>query len=272
MNGTSLKKSKTRPILKKTIPPLRFSRWTENKTMLKDHDHDALAIQKRLDEGPKAEYIKEWVYGGIDGVVTTFAIIAGVAGASLSPTIILILGFANLIADGFSMAAGAYSATKADDDNYNRLRLREEVHVEKHYDGEIEETRQILAKKGFDGEELEQMVTAISKDKDNWINWMMNEEYGISSPIHSPMSAALNTFAAFVVCGFMPVMPFVIGMESSIVWALIFSGFTFFLIGSFKSLWSVKSMWREGLETFLIGMTAAGISYLIGYGLKTYIG
>lgn len=240
--------------------------------MLKDHDHDTLAIEKRLDEGPKAEYLKEWVYGGIDGVVTTFAIIAGVAGASLSPTIILILGFANLIADGFSMAAGSYSATKADKDNYSRLRVREEIHVEKHYDGEIEETRQILKRKGFEGEELEQMVLAISKDKDNWIDWMMTEEYGMTLPIHTPLKAAFHTFVAFVICGFMPVLPFVIGLNSSIIWALVFSGLTFFVIGSLKSVWSVKTMWREGLETFLIGMAAAGISYAIGYGLKTYIG
>ena len=240
--------------------------------MLKDHDHDVVSIQKRLDEGPKAEYLKEWVYGGIDGVVTTFAIIAGVAGASLSPTIILILGFANLLADGFSMAAGAYSATKADKDNYDRLRIREELHVLKHHEGEIEETREILKRKGFEGQELDQMVQAISKDKDHWIDWMMAEEYGMSLPIHTPLNAAIHTFIAFVVCGFMPVLPFVIGFQSSIIWALVFSGLTFFVIGSLKSVWSVKPMWREGLETFLIGMTAAGISYAIGYGLKAYIG
>ena len=240
--------------------------------MLKDHEHDTQAIQQRLDEGPKAEYLKEWVYGGIDGVVTTFAIIAGVAGAALSPTIILILGFANLIADGFSMAAGAYSATKADKDNYDRLRAREETHITKFYDGEIEETRQILIRKGFEGEELEQMVETISKDKDTWIDWMMSEEYGMSLPLNTPMGAGLNTFAAFVVCGFMPVLPFVVGMPSSLYWALAFSGITFFMIGSLKSLWSVKSFWREGIETLAIGMTAAFIAYAIGYGLKAYIG
>lgn len=240
--------------------------------MLKDHSHGIYAIQERLDEGPKGEYLKEWVYGGIDGVVTTFAIIAGVAGASLSPTIILILGFANLLADGFSMAAGSYSATKADTDNYDRLRLREESHIKKHYDGEIEETRQILMKKGFAGKELEQMVKAISKDKDYWIDWMMAEEYGMTPPVHSPIMAALNTFAAFIICGFMPVFPFVLGLHGSLTWALVFSGITFFIIGSLKSIWSVKSLWREGGETFIIGMTAAFISYAIGYGLKTYLG
>ena len=240
--------------------------------MLKDHDHNIEAIQERLKHGPRPEYLKEWVYGGIDGVVTTFAIIAGVVGAALSPTIILILGFANLIADGFSMAAGSYSATKADADNYQRLHKREKNHIENHYAGEIEETRQILMNKGFEGKELEQMVKSISKDKDHWIEWMMTEEYGLTLPIQTPLMSAIHTFMAFIVCGFMPVFPFVLGLNGSIIWAMVFSGATFFVIGSLKSIWSIKTWWREGVETLIIGMTAAFIAYTIGHTLKLYIG
>ncbi|MEZ5918809.1 MAG: VIT1/CCC1 transporter family protein [Alphaproteobacteria bacterium] len=70
------------------------------------------SIAERLKEGPRALHLREWVYGGIDGVVTTFAIVAGVVGANLSPLIVVILGIANLVGDGFSMAAGAYSSAK----------------------------------------------------------------------------------------------------------------------------------------------------------------
>ena len=62
----------------------------------------------------KQKYLPEFVYGGIDGVVTTFAIIAGAIGASLSPSVILILGFANLFADGFSMASSNYLSRKSE--------------------------------------------------------------------------------------------------------------------------------------------------------------
>lgn len=62
----------------------------------------------------KNKYLAEFVYGSIDGVVTTFAIMAGAWGASLSPVVVLILGFANLFADGFSMASGNYLSTKSD--------------------------------------------------------------------------------------------------------------------------------------------------------------
>ena len=238
--------------------------------MLKDHTHTHQGIEQRLRAGPKAYYLREWVYGGIDGVVTTFAIVAGVVGASLAPLIVLILGVANLIADGFSMAAGCYSATKADADNYWRLRAREETHIAKFYEGELEETRVILKSKGFAGEDLEQMVNAISKDKETWIEWMMNEEYGLSRPINTPLHAAANTFAAFVLCGSMPILPFLLSLPNAVVWALVFSGITFFAIGSLKSLWSVKSWWREGLSTLTVGMIAASLSYLIGYALKFF--
>ncbi|MGH1398856.1 MAG: VIT1/CCC1 transporter family protein [Alphaproteobacteria bacterium] len=238
--------------------------------MLKDHSHTQDAIHERLQAGPKAMYLREWVYGGIDGVVTTFAIVAGVVGASLSPLIVLILGVANLLADGFSMAAGSYSATKADADNYWRLRKREENHVANFYDGEIEETRQILRGKGFEGEALEDMVAAISKDHDTWIEWMMQEEYGLTRPINSPLHAALNTFGAFVLCGSAPILPFILKWNDAILWAVLFSGITFFAIGSLKSLWSVKSWWREGIETLAIGMIAAGLAYGVGYWLKSF--
>ena len=237
--------------------------------MLKDHNHIPQDMEKRLQEVPKAYYLKEWVYGGIDGVVTTFAIVAGVVGASLPPAVVLILGIANLVADGFSMAAGCYSATKADNDNYWRLRAREENHVENFYDGEIEETRIILKNKGFEGKELNQLVKAISKDKQSWIEWMMQEEYGLSRPIHSPLHAAFNTFLAFALCGSMPVLPFLFSLPHSIELALLFSGVTFFAIGSLKSIWSPKPWWWEGLVTVVVGMAAASLAYAIGYGLRS---
>ncbi|MGB0720354.1 MAG: VIT1/CCC1 transporter family protein [Bdellovibrionales bacterium] len=238
--------------------------------MLQDHTHNPEAIEQRLQCGPRALYLREWVYGGIDGVVTTFAIVAGVVGASLSPVVVLILGLANLIADGFSMAAGCYSATKADADNYWRLRAREESHIDNHHAGEIAETRQILINKGFAEADLDDMVAAISKDRDTWIEWMMQEEYGLSRPVNTPFHAAFHTFLAFVICGSAPVLPFALGFPAAMHWALLLSGLTFFAIGSLKSHWSIKSWWREGGETVLIGLFAAGLAYVIGYGLKSY--
>ena len=244
--------------------------------MLKDHHHSPEEIKARLSAGPGVFYLKEWVYGGIDGVVTTFAVVAGVVGAGLSPAIVMVLGLANLLADGFSMAASAYSAMKAEEDNYERLHAREVRHVAQHHDGEIEETRQIFASKGFKGEELEQMVSTISRDKDIWIEFMLQEEYGIARPIHSAMKAGVQTFWAFFICGAMPLIPFllpgaILPTSYQPVLALILSAITFFAIGSLKSLWSLKSLPREGFETLFIGLTAAAMAYGVGYALQTWV-
>jgi hypothetical protein len=79
-----------------------------------EHDHTREAIRRRLAAGPRLNYLRDWIYGGIDGAVTTFAIVSGVVGAEFSSVVILVLGFANLLADGFSMAASNFSGTRAE--------------------------------------------------------------------------------------------------------------------------------------------------------------
>ncbi len=91
-------------------------------------------------------------YGRIDGAVTTFAVVSGVAGARLSPWIILVLGFANLFADGFSMAAGNFLGTKAEQEDWRRLEAIENRHIDLAPEGEREEVRQIYRLKGFEGD------------------------------------------------------------------------------------------------------------------------
>lgn len=238
--------------------------------MLKDekHSHKPEEIRARLAKGPETSYLREWVYGGIDGVVTTFAIVAGVSGASLSPAVVLILGLANLIGDGFSMAAGAYSSARTEVDNYERLQEVEKKHIKTDPEGEREEVRQIFSAKGFGGEELEKIVGIVAANKKIWVDIMMQEEYGLAGLRKTPMKTGLHTFGAFVLCGSMPLLPFVFNVPHAFGLALVLSSLTFFAIGSFKSRWSVYSWFRQGFQTMSIGLMAAGLAYVIGYGLK----
>jgi hypothetical protein len=96
---------------------------------LLEHEHTADAISARLAEGARHNYLRDFIYGGIDGAVTTFAVVAGVTGAGLSPGIVVILGAANLVADGFSMAASNYLGTRAEKDDFRRLRAVEWRHI-----------------------------------------------------------------------------------------------------------------------------------------------
>ncbi len=233
-----------------------------------DHSHEPKDIAARLAAGPNVNYLRDWIYGGIDGAVTTFAIVAGVVGAELSVGVVLVLGLANLIADGFSMAAANYSGTKAEIDDYNRIKQIELRHIRTHPEGEREELRQMYAAKGFEGEELERMVDLLSRHEDVWVETMLSEEHGLSAVRRSPILAALATFAAFVICGSVPLVPFVFGLEASALSATLATATVFFIIGAMKSFWSTQRWYISGLETFIIGIAAAGMAYGIGVLLR----
>lgn len=238
-----------------------------------DHSHAPEAIAARLEAGPQANYLRDWVLGGIDGAVTTFAVVAGVAGAALSTNIILILGVANLLADGFSMAAGNYSGVKAERDDYRRLMEMERRHIRLAPEGEKEEVRQIFAAKGFAGDDLERAVEIVTSSTERWIKVMLEEEHGAPRVERSPLKAGVVTFAAFFACGAVPLLPFLFGGGATpLAAAAAMTGAVFFGIGALKSKWSTAPWWRSGLETFAIGMTAAALAYAVGALLKNAFG
>lgn len=236
-----------------------------------EHEHTTEAIQMRI-ASVRHNYVRDWIYGGIDGAVTTFAVVSGVAGAELAPMIVLILGFANLIADGFSMAASNFLGTRAEQDDYRRLEKIEYRHIREFPEGEREEVRQIYAEKGFEGEELEKAVELITSDDDRWVQTMLTEEYGLPAEIRSPWKAALATFSAFLICGLIPLLPYLFGLKNAFNISSALTGITFFLIGSVKSRWSTASWLRSGAETFFVGALAAVLAYAVGVLLKDIAG
>lgn len=231
---------------------------------LVDHGHSQQEIEDRLADPPGRGYLRDAVYGAIDGAVTTFAIVAGVAGAGLSPFVILALGFANVLADGFSMAAGNYSGTKAELDQIKRLRAFEARQIARNPEGEKRELRVILGDKGLSGETLDNAVEQVAARQDKWIDTMLEGEYGLGSVDPHPVRAATVTFGAFLVAGLVPLMPFVLGLSGAFTLSVWCTLATFFGIGAMKSLWSMTSWWRSGLETLAIGGVAAGIAYAVG--------
>lgn len=229
-----------------------------------EHGHGPAEIAARLDAQTGSGRLRDAIFGGIDGTVTTFAIVAGVQGAGLSSGIIVALGLANVLADGFSMSAGNYAGTKAVADDRRRLWQVEERHIRENPTGEREELRQILARKGLQGDVLEAATDMISRDKKQWISLMMAEEYGLPPVDERPIRAALVIFAAFVVAGMFPILPFMVGLADPFSWSIGISGLTFFAIGAIKSRWSLAPWWRSGAETLLIGGVAAALAFAVG--------
>ena len=229
-----------------------------------EHEHSPEAIRQRLESGPTHNYLRDWIYGGIDGSVTTVAVVTGVAGAQLSPWIILALGFANLFADGFSMAASNYLGTRAEHDDWRRLEQIEKRHIELTPEGEREEVRQIFERKGFEGNDLQRIVELVTADNERWVRTMLTDEYGLPHEVRSPWIAALSTFTAFLVCGLVPLLPYLFGTEHSLAISVTLTGIVFATIGSIKSRWSTSSWWHSGLTTLLVGAIAASLAYIAG--------
>jgi VIT1/CCC1 family predicted Fe2+/Mn2+ transporter len=236
-----------------------------------EHEHSVEAIKERLAAGPAHNYLRDWIYGGIDGAVTTFAVVSGVAGAQLSPWIILALGFANLFADGFSMAASNFLGTKAEQDDLQRLGVIENRHIDLAPEGEREEVRQVFQLKGFDGQDLERIVQLVTSDRERWVSTMLTEEYGLPREIRSSWIAAISTFSAFLICGLVPLVPFLFKVRYAFEVSIIMTGAVFLAIGSAKSRWSTAPWWRSGLTTLLVGAIAAALAYAAGVILKSLL-
>ena len=236
-------------------------------------DHTSERIAARLQAGSSVSYLKDFVYGAIDGTITTFAVIAGVVGTDLSYSVVAILGVANLLADGFSMAVSNYLGTRASIQQAASTRLEEEAQIRLVPDGEREEIRQIFESKGFEGETLARIVETITSDSKLWIDTMMVEEHGVSPVWPSPGKAGGATFVAFLVLGFIPLFPFLLalafdGFTSPFLWSATLTAFSFFGIGALKSRFVSSRWWRSGAETLLVGGAAATIAFGIGYALR----
>ena len=223
-------------------------------------------------------HFDDFIYGSIDGAVTTFAIVAGVVGASLDSGIILILGFANLFADGFSMAAANYQAAKAKNEFVQMKRRQEEWEIDNLEEQEKDEIRDIYKEKGFKDELLEEVVRIITSRRKVWIDTMMKEELGLIEDEKSPMDSSVSTFIGFNLIGLIPLIPYIVIMMINVkpsfetfLFSTISVGVAFFLVGMIKGKIVKKSKIRAGFYTLIIGGIAAIVAYIVGYGLHSLV-
>ena len=222
----------------------------------------------------RGKYIKSIVYGGLDGIVTTFAVVAGVVGASLSAGVVLILGFANLIADGLSMAVGDYLSTKSENE-YNAMeRQREEWEVEHYPEGEKQEMVELYTARGMAEEDAHEIVERLSRNRTVWVDVMMVEELGIIEESESPLSNAVATFLSFGVFGFIPLLAYIVAQffpplaSSSFLLACLLTGGTLFVLGSLKVFITGHKWLISGLEMLIVGGIASAAAYGVGAALS----
>jgi len=238
--------------------------------------HTPKAITEAAEQhgGAGSQYLGEMVYGGLDGIITTFAVVSGVAGAQLGTPVILILGLANLLADGFSMATGAYLSTKSEHEYYRKEREREAYEVEHFPDGERAELQEVYINRGYTDEEARQLVDIQSRQPDRWVKAMMIDELGMMEDESNPLINGLVTFGSFVIAGAVPLAVYLIGLAFPISPDMAFpisiasSGLALFALGATKVLVTKLNPIRSGLEMLIVGGLAAGVAYVVGALLK----
>lgn len=169
-------------------------------------------------------YLGEFVYGAIDGTVTTFAVVAGAAGAGLSSTVIVILGFANLVADGFSMGASAYLSAKSERD----------LKIKKH------------------------------KESSSRTDDFGSDETPLQDGLITFGSFVVVGFIPFVLYVAESVFDFGLKAEQLFFWSSILTGLTFIGIGVLKAYVTKTKVWRAASETFALGAVAAVLAYVLG--------
>ncbi len=216
-------------------------------------------------------YIHDIVYGANDGIVTTFAVVAGTAGADLPGAVVIILGLANLFADGISMGAGAFLSSKSEMDHYERIRKEELQEIDETPELERQEVRDAFARKGFAGEDLDRAVAVVTANREVWTDVMMCEEHGlVKEEPKKPLVHGTMTFCAFVLYGTIPLLPYLLGIAEArrFAVAIVSSLIALLVLGFTRSAVTSERLLRGPLEIVGVGTAAAAVAYAIGLLLK----
>eukprot|EP01130_Rhizamoeba_saxonica_P016892 TRINITY_DN78_c0_g1_i3.p1 TRINITY_DN78_c0_g1~~TRINITY_DN78_c0_g1_i3.p1 ORF type:complete len:230 (-),score=52.75 TRINITY_DN78_c0_g1_i3:296-985(-) len=203
------------------------------------HDHHNAAHEKHKFGG---DYVKSIVYGGLDGIITTFAVVSGVAGAGLGIVVVLIMGFSNLVADGISMGVGDYISTSAELSYAKAERRREEWEYDNYIEGEKREMVELFRDRGLSKRDAKKVINILSTNKEHFIDLMMVEELGMMSPDpdESPAKHGVVTFLSFVVFGLVPLLSYLLAyminpeanFDDLFIVAIILTGVTLFGLGT----------------------------------------
>src|SRR3989344_6798310 len=221
-----------------------------------------------------SQYLREIVYGGNDGIVTTFAVVAGFAGAQRDPVTsavpvvsVLLFGLANLFADGLSMSLGSFLSIRADQDVYRNERAKEHHEIIHSTQSEFDETVEILKRQKFGEADAQAIAKLYQKNETYWTEFMMTDELQMTNPENEkPVSIALATFGAFIFFGFIPLVPYVLRLKQGNLFeiSVLFTAAALIFLGFFRAIVARQRMLRGIIETLIVGGSAAGVAYLVG--------
>lgn len=234
-------------------------------------------LRKEHRQSPLSSYLREIVYGGVDGIITTFAVVAGFSGASLardtalqlSSMVVLLFGLANLFADGVSMGLGSFLSIRSDQSLYKSIRRKEEHESLTNGEIEAEETVTILMTKGFSETDARTLTHIYRTNQDYWVDFMMNHELKIADPHgDNPLYSGIATFLAFVTFGSIPLLPFMlfenVEQGSLFIISSVSTLVALILLGIFKAKVIGSRILRSVVEVVVVGTAASSVAYFVG--------
>jgi vacuolar iron transporter family protein len=218
----------------------------------------------------ESNYIRDLVFGFGDGVNTSLGIVAGVGGAIIAADVVILAALIGMFTGAKAMAVQNYLAVKSQREILESEIKREENEMQTIPEKEKEEIEEIYRAKGFEGEELNRVVSKITSNKDVWLKTMLTEELGLNLEIlGNPLKGALVMFGSFLLGGILPILPYfavkagLISSIAAIVIAIVISVTSSFIVGALKGRMAKKSWIKGGIEMAGLG---TGIA-LVGYGI-----
>ncbi len=210
-------------------------------------------------------YVRDLVLGLNDGIVSVYALVAGIAGSGFSAHNVGLAGVAALLAGALSMGLGEYVSTKSQAQYYAAEARREREHIRSYPDLERKELEEMLLEKGYPPALISDMVQYLVASEDRFVEFMMREEFGVGKESdRSPFLAMLLIMGAFVAGALLPVLPFFIAQQNALPLASGAAIGGLFLAGAAKGRASGLSAARSGLEMAVLGALAAGVTFLVG--------
>ncbi|MEO3783537.1 VIT1/CCC1 transporter family protein [Actinocorallia sp. B10E7] len=228
----------------------------EEKKRLPEHHHRHRDVQ--------GGWLRPAVFGVMDGLVSNFALIAGVAGGQVEPKIILLAGLAGLASGAFSMGVGEYVSVASQSELAEAEIEVERLELERNPVAEKAELAALYEERGLSPELAAEVSEALHRNPEEALEVHTREELGVvPGDLPSPLLAALASFAAFSVGALLPVLPYLLGAVS--LWpAAVVAAFGLFGAGMLVSKVTARSWWFSGLRQLFFGAAAATLTYGIG--------
>lgn len=234
-------------------------------------DGTGAAAPQHREEHRQANWLRDVILGGQDGLVNILGIVLGVIAGGGTKTVLLAAGFAAAITESISMGAVGWTSALSERDYYQAEQARESAEIDATPAAERQEIRDIYAAKGFSGDLLDRVVDTITANRDAWLATMMDEELHLQ-PVEAPdiFRSAIVITIATLLGHLIPLLPFVwLPRTTALVVAIALSALVLFGVGTYQAVTLVGDWRKKGLQMVAIGLGAAAIGFAIGHLFHT---